>query len=222
MHDDKAELVCTSHAAGICPYDQVVCLVVDECHRATGVCAADADEPVFVLQAAARSLLAHVSAAGRADGLLATCATFDSSHIDPAGNSEIVRAVSHMREARCKFRVLGLSATPGADGGKVQASLGSEWQGGRSSAPEGVRQTACYCGGSVRIDGRNCMPCRVPHPNPPALACPAQQEVVTNLMIGAIEFRTEQDPDVARYTHPKDISGGRRAGGLEGCWLLRG
>lgn len=26
-------------------------------------------------------------------------------------------------------------------------------------------------------------------------------------MIGAIEFRTEQDPDVARYTHPKDISG---------------
>ncbi|PRW60577.1 Fanconi anemia group M isoform X3 [Chlorella sorokiniana] len=87
---------------GICPYDQVVCLVVDECHRATG-------------------------------------------------NSEIVRAVTHMREARCKFRVLGLSATPGADGGKVQ-------------------------------------------------------EVVTNLMVGAIEFRTEQDPDVARHTHPKDIS----------------
>lgn len=29
-------------------------------------------------------------------------------------------------------------------------------------------------------------------------------------MIGAIEFRTEQDPDVARYTHPKDISSERR------------
>ena len=32
-------------------------------------------------------------------------------------------------------------------------------------------------------------------------------------MIGSIEFRTEQDPDVARYTHPKDISGGWGAGG---------
>jgi hypothetical protein len=27
-----------------------------------------------------------------------------------------------MREQRCKFRVLGLSATPGSDGAKVQAS----------------------------------------------------------------------------------------------------
>lgn len=33
-------------------------------------------------------------------------------------------------------------------------------------------------------------------------------------MIGAIEFRTEQDPDVARYTHPKDVSGEVLDGGL--------
>ncbi|KAI3429818.1 hypothetical protein D9Q98_010131 [Chlorella vulgaris] len=86
---------------GICPFEQVVCLVVDECHRATG-------------------------------------------------NMDIVLAVKHMRDQKCKFRVLGLSATPGADGSKVQ-------------------------------------------------------EVINHLMIAAIEFRTEQDSDVAPYTHQKVV-----------------
>lgn len=57
-----------------------------------------------------------------------------SPHPPPAGNSEIVRAVAHMREARCKFRVLGLSATPGADGSKVQARVGGHGRGGCTSA----------------------------------------------------------------------------------------
>lgn len=38
---------------------------------------------------------------------------------------DIVLAVKHMRDQKCKFRVLGLSATPGADGSKVQAGPGS-------------------------------------------------------------------------------------------------
>eukprot|EP00887_Chlorella_sp_A99_P003881 scaffold11.g3881.t1 len=87
---------------GVCPYEQLVCLVVDECHRATG-------------------------------------------------NYDIVNAVKHMRERKCRFRVLGLSATPGADGARVQ------------------------------------------------------QEVLGNLMIARIEFRNEQDSEVAPYVHGKDV-----------------
>ena len=63
--------------AGICPYEQVVCLVVDECHRATG-------------------------------------------------KADIVSAIQRMRQARVRFRVLGLSATPGSTAQQVQV---------RSAAP---------------------------------------------------------------------------------------
>lgn len=38
----------------------------------------------------------------------------------PAGNYDIVSAVRHMRQQQCKFRVVGLSATPGSDSSKVQ------------------------------------------------------------------------------------------------------
>ncbi|KAK9842497.1 hypothetical protein WJX81_002950 [Elliptochloris bilobata] len=86
---------------GICPYEVVTCVVVDECHRATG-------------------------------------------------KADVVAAVAHMRKARCQFRVLGLSATPG-------------------SSREAI------------------------------------QDVLTNLMISAIEFRSEDDPDLAAYTHAKRI-----------------
>ncbi len=37
-----------------------------------------------------------------------------------AGNYDIVNAVKHMRQHKCKFRVVGLSATPGSDAQKVQ------------------------------------------------------------------------------------------------------
>ena len=100
---------CFSHplalgvCAGLCPYEQVVCLVVDECHRATG---------------------------GRGEGLFcctprAACSARSAQPVTPtlsrpAGNYDIVSAVKLLREKRCKFRVLGLSATPGSDGGKVQ------------------------------------------------------------------------------------------------------
>ena len=59
--------------AGICPYDKVVCLVVDECHKATG-------------------------------------------------KYDIVTAVKKMQAAGCKFRVLGLSATPGNTVDAIQVS----------------------------------------------------------------------------------------------------
>jgi ERCC4-related helicase len=39
-----------------------------------------------------------------------------------------VQAVETMRSAGCKFRVLGLSATPGSDGAKVQARPQRGWQ----------------------------------------------------------------------------------------------
>jgi len=35
-HSLQALCVACGYCAGICPYDKVVCLVVDECHRATG------------------------------------------------------------------------------------------------------------------------------------------------------------------------------------------
>lgn len=54
-----------------------------------------------------------------------------------------------------------------------------------------------------------------PHRNLPLpfAPCPPPQEVVDNLMVGAIEFRTEADPDVAPYTHAKDV-----AGAAPCCW----
>ncbi len=57
--------------AGICPAQQIVCVVVDECHRATG-------------------------------------------------KSEIVPALGYLRSQGVKFRVLGLSATPGSKKESIQ------------------------------------------------------------------------------------------------------
>lgn len=55
----------------------------------------------------------------------------------------MVRAVQHMRENKCKFRVLGLSATPGADGAKVQVrgeGSGAGWgRAGRGRPEQGVQ-----------------------------------------------------------------------------------
>ena len=56
---------------GICPYDKVVCLVIDQCHTAVG-------------------------------------------------EADIARCVKFMKAKRLKFRVLGLSATPGASVPRVQ------------------------------------------------------------------------------------------------------
>ena len=57
---------------GLCPYDLISCVVVDECHRATG-------------------------------------------------QADVAQAVKHMRNIqRLKFRVLGLSATPGGSSAQVQ------------------------------------------------------------------------------------------------------
>lgn len=48
-----------------------------------------------------------------------------------------------MRENKCKFRVLGLSATPGADGAKVQVrgeGSGAGWgRAGRGRPEQGVQ-----------------------------------------------------------------------------------
>ena len=87
-HDDHTKRKCTQQmpkadgvqlmqnqgllsCAGICPAGRITCLVVDECHRATG-------------------------------------------------KADVVLAVKRMREAGVKFRVLGLSATPGRDRESVQ------------------------------------------------------------------------------------------------------
>ena len=40
------------------------------------------------------------------------------------GKAEIVLALAHMRKARCQFRVLGLSATPGSSRGAIQVAAG--------------------------------------------------------------------------------------------------
>lgn len=60
--------------SGICPHKKIVCLVVDECHRAKG-------------------------------------------------NSDVVLAVKKLRGDKCKFRVLGLSATPGSSNEAIQVML---------------------------------------------------------------------------------------------------
>jgi ERCC4-related helicase len=62
---------------GICPYERISCVVVDECHRATG-------------------------------------------------QADIVKAIKDMRNSKnCKFRVLGLSATPGSTHEQVQDVIDS-------------------------------------------------------------------------------------------------
>ncbi|KAL0033133.1 hypothetical protein WJX79_005148 [Trebouxia sp. C0005] len=86
---------------GICPHKKIVCLVVDECHRAKG-------------------------------------------------NSDVVMAVKKLREEKCKFRVLGLSATPGSNNESIQ-------------------------------------------------------EVIDNLMISAIQYRSETDPDIQPHVHQRCV-----------------
>lgn len=61
---------------GICPYEIISCVVVDECHRATG-------------------------------------------------QADVVQALKYMRTAKSKFRVLGLSATPGSSREQVQEVIDS-------------------------------------------------------------------------------------------------
>ena len=62
-----------SHLAGICPYEKITCVVVDECHRAVGK-----------------------------DGA--------------------VLSIAKMRQDHVKFRVLGLSATPGSKHEAIQVT----------------------------------------------------------------------------------------------------
>jgi len=59
--------------AGISPFEKIVCIVVDECHRAVG-------------------------------------------------KNDAVTVIEKMRQEQCKFRVIGLSATPGSNREAVQAS----------------------------------------------------------------------------------------------------
>lgn len=59
---------------GICPFDSITCLVVDECHRATG-------------------------------------------------NHDMVSTLKFMRSKKLKFRVLGLSATPGSNRTQIQVDF---------------------------------------------------------------------------------------------------
>lgn len=60
--------------AGICPFEKVVCLVVDECHKAKG-------------------------------------------------KTDIVKAIESMTREKVKFRIVGLSATPGRTVEDIQVML---------------------------------------------------------------------------------------------------
>ena len=50
------------------------------------------------------------------------CVVVDECH-RAAGKSDVVEAIRHMREAGCKFRVVGLSATPGSKKEAIQVDL---------------------------------------------------------------------------------------------------
>lgn len=113
-----------------------------------------------------------------------------SSHrLRLAGKHDVVHAVQHMRQHKCRFRVLGLSATPGADGAKVQvrggqpgradrAVLGAQrtWSGLRAVcvAPwrrgAGVTQSP---GTGAHVPGRwKCVHPAAPLAHKPVFACP--------------------------------------------------
>lgn len=47
------------------------------------------------------------------------CLVVDECH-RAKGNSDVVLAVKKLREEKCKFRVLGLSATPGSNNESIQ------------------------------------------------------------------------------------------------------
>jgi len=156
-----------------------------------------------------------------------------------------------MRENRCKFRVLGLSATPGVDGSKVQVRTHTlvelrvlarvplpamPWWWWwcccmDSLAPPGLQ--SCLTQGSALL-ARLCVGQQAGTSAPPLTAtCRMSrsslrvclhptQEVITNLNIAAMEFRTEEDRDVAPYTHPKDIQGGDSRAEVDGGWRAWG
>lgn len=199
--------------------------MVDECHRATGEAQAHGGRPLLSV---AMYPLGHsvcvttvLCAAGPKSAtaldlpLTAPCAPC-APGLRPAGGSEIVQAVKQMRADKCRFRVLGLSATPGADGGKVQEVINNlmvaaiefrtEQVGGRAPGLGGWvaqrelpllwRPQASAAARWRRRRAPPCSPGRSPHLAPGSDFChpPAPQ-----------------DPDVAPYTHPKDIQGSCKA-----------
>lgn len=113
-----------------------------------------------------------------------------------AGNYDIVSAVKHMREGKCKFRVVGLSATPGSEAGKVQAGLGRETLQHESGTLQHVASPSSLACSST--NSRQSW-------NQPMPACPPLQEVIDNLMICRVEHRAESDPEVLPNVHHKQI-----------------
>lgn len=121
---------------GICPANQVTCIVVDECHKATG-------------------------------------------------KADIVLAIRKMANDCLKFRVLGLSATPGKDRKAIQVCPG------RQLIVENPLP---------RPLGLICLPLSAI----PEVAA-GMQEVVTNLMTARIEVREEGHPDVVKHVHQRHV-----------------
>ncbi|MEW5301842.1 MAG: hypothetical protein WDW36_004675 [Sanguina aurantia] len=127
---------------GTCPAKQIVCLVVDECHKAVG-------------------------------------------------DASVVKAVQQLRREGVRFRMLGLSATPGSSLEAIQ-SVGTKPSISGINAP-GRTPLSALRGWHASHQS------------------PALRSVVSKLAISRIGFRSHDSEDVAPYTHPEG-GGGARGG----------
>ena len=119
-----------------------------------------------------------------------------------------------LKERRCRFRVLGLSATPGGKRESIQVCLLRPLSCELGLGAVTVFASATRDSGSARQGTVACTHGCLAHAQPCSLAAVVPrgcadtggwwvQEVLTNLMVSAIEYRGETDPDVIPFRHER-------------------
>ncbi len=146
------------------------------------------------------------------------------------GKADIVLAVKRMRDAGVKFRVLGLSATPGRDRESVQVRrallccqmfltalavyLCPDEDQTHHANLHCCQGSESHTLGPHRYGGRASLSTHSVAPLNTALthhdvtpqSGVSAQEVMDNLMIARLEFRAEEDAEVAAHTFKKHLT----------------
>lgn len=133
------------------------------------------------------------------------CVVVDECH-RAVGDAPAAKACGAIRSDRATCRIIGLSATPGSTAEAVQVGAGPLWGWHHMQYTVALATRAIT---RLRAMATKAASCCLPYPKmqrvPPYPVLPVPQEVVNNLGVHRIEFRSEADPDVAPYCHSRDV-----------------
>ena len=119
----------TGQVVFLAPTKPLVSQQVEACHKVTGLSLSEVSEMTGQISASRRSLewtrkriffvtpqvLVNDLKSGRCDGTRIVCVIFDEAH-KAQGNHAYCKAIKRIASKTCRFRVVGLSATPGSAG----------------------------------------------------------------------------------------------------------